>query len=882
MSALTFEHTLSHLRPTVGGPFSPTKTDPWWLWRSPSASLEGSGWKIHVSLSVKELQSRAKDLILNLNQLDILAFKHPSNLQAAQRINSGIPDASQVGKIFTIYPRPNGDLDALLERLRSWLGTGYGPALVSDIWADPEGRIGLRYGAYRCHVYLDQVGRVRPGIQLPDNHWAEDYRSTDGTQQPHAPKAPTTRTYAIPEIPWSAPFRIKENLFMPLARLSTSAKGHIILAIEARRPFSRVVIKTARRGISCTQDGLDAQDLLEREATTLKHLASQQAGTPTLASYARGPRESALAMLDLGGSPISYLPRPQRKIYFSRLLTAVHRLHSLGIAHRDLKPENVIVNDDQVSLIDFEIATFIDDREAPSAFTPGFCAPQDAAASHLGRDYHALGMTILQLVLDVPAISAPRCPRAQISLLTTCCEIAAADVLSILHSAHASDSAIDLASLAQYFSTPSARPSKKLSDGGFGASHRDPRSVKVWRRGIQIDAILALIKDARTDELGLFWENRKAGEELLSASLATGVAGIILSLLVFHRTLPHAHRPPIHTIHRAGQWLAAQDSTSKSGGLFTGHAGVAITLAILSRKCRDAALASAARRFLSSVVQGAFLDPDFHFGGAGMVFSAVRVSEILEDRDVMSTVLPIVTFLKRKARTENNITFWPSSNVLGPARAPNLSLAHGATGTAFALGMYGRIMNDVEAQQLASAALRGVFLHGRDSFGFQIRTALDDDRQSGPAHFWCRGLGGLLWAYLENFSGDEEDVRPAVDWMAIRIFACPPAGGVSLCHGLGGRIEILRMLSKFDRYRIRCAQSLSACQQSLLITCMRKDGYKAWPTEEADVFSNELWLGSLSASTSLGLIDSGHHAPLISLPNFRYLATNDVETSRAA
>ena len=88
------------------------------------------------------------------------------------------------------------------------------------------------------------------------------------------------------------------------------------------------------------------------------------------------------------------------------LARAIDHCHRRGIIHRDIKPENVIMQDDQVTLIDFSLA-LIDQQQAPSLFqatpqgyilgTPPYAAPEQLRnPSQIGAhaDLYSLGILL--------------------------------------------------------------------------------------------------------------------------------------------------------------------------------------------------------------------------------------------------------------------------------------------------------------------------------------------------------------------------------------------------------------------------------------------------------------------------------------------------------
>lgn len=80
---------------------------------------------------------------------------------------------------------------------------------------------------------------------------------------------------------------------------------------------------------------------------------------------------------------------------------AVHHAHSRLILHRDLKPANILVDQrGQVRLIDFGIASAIDESEAGGPLTLAYAAPEQLRGAPLSvpTDIFALGVVLSQLM----------------------------------------------------------------------------------------------------------------------------------------------------------------------------------------------------------------------------------------------------------------------------------------------------------------------------------------------------------------------------------------------------------------------------------------------------------------------------------------------------
>lgn len=109
-----------------------------------------------------------------------------------------------------------------------------------------------------------------------------------------------------------------------------------------------------------------------------------------------------------------YTTLPFQKIhYIKSLLLAGEIMEKAGVFHRDLKPENILIVNGDVCIGDFDFATK-EVKQSTVQGTPGYLPPE--LLSHpqgaefdlnlIKQDPYAMGMIILQLLLNKPLINA--------------------------------------------------------------------------------------------------------------------------------------------------------------------------------------------------------------------------------------------------------------------------------------------------------------------------------------------------------------------------------------------------------------------------------------------------------------------------------------------
>ncbi len=120
---------------------------------------------------------------------------------------------------------------------------------------------------------------------------------------------------------------------------------------------------------------------------------------------------------DLGGvlkaQPAGRLPVEQAIEYVRQACEALQYVHEQQIVHRDVKPQNLILGDDGVVLVDFGIATEVEDDTDPGTVgigTPKFMAPEVFAGGVVSprSDVFGLAATLWTLLVGKPPVYGER------------------------------------------------------------------------------------------------------------------------------------------------------------------------------------------------------------------------------------------------------------------------------------------------------------------------------------------------------------------------------------------------------------------------------------------------------------------------------------------
>ncbi|HVW39857.1 MAG TPA: class III lanthionine synthetase LanKC [Amycolatopsis sp.] len=375
--------------------------------------LPEQGWKIHVSgtpSNVDKVLAAVHHYCLNRT----VAFKHLRTRSMVLAHNSKYAAREASGKLATIYPKDEKELETVLRDLDAELGGEPGPYILSDLRYG-AGPLYVRYGGF-SEQWVEDGGRRVLAIRKPDGTLVPD-RRTPVFHLPdwlELPECLTTHLAARQAgDPQQFPYRVTSSLHF-------SNGGGVYVATH-KASGEEAVLKEARPHAGLDLDRRDAVARLHREHEVLQRLAGIP-GIPAARELFTVWEHHFLAMERVEGRPLgSWLARnypltrrdaDDRDLprYAERALALLARLdklvaavHERGIVFGDLHPMNVLIDDDdQVSLVDFELAFDVTGPGRPTLGAPGFKPPRDRTGFAI--DEYALAALKLWIFLPLNAM----------------------------------------------------------------------------------------------------------------------------------------------------------------------------------------------------------------------------------------------------------------------------------------------------------------------------------------------------------------------------------------------------------------------------------------------------------------------------------------------
>lgn len=320
----------------------------------------------------------------------------------------------------------------------------------------------------------------------------------------------------------------------------------------------------------------------------------------------------------------------------------------------------------------------------------------------------------------------------------------------------------------------------------------------------------AVWHEDRCTWIGAFPSEEATTSRSLGPELYSGTAGVALFLgelasvtgeTALARTARAALRQSFHTIDAV--------RPSERLGLFTGWSGIGYAATRMGRALNDEALVQSARALLGRLKLERPGDGsvDLMAGSAGAILALVELGDEGTEGWI-KLASRLAEDLLDRAVAEGETYSWRSFN---HAHEYNLTgLSHGAAGIGLALTELWAVTGEVRYQDAA----RRAFAYEERWFDERagnwpdlrgVRARRARPRQLPFSTFWCHGAAGIALARLRAFErlGDLrylQEGRRGLDtvreWLAQMLRA--GAANFSLCHGLAGNAEVLRIGAEVD------------------------------------------------------------------------------------
>ncbi|MGH8930816.1 MAG: class III lanthionine synthetase LanKC [Egibacteraceae bacterium] len=384
--------------------------DGWLIYQTADMQLPLQGWKIHVSAcmhNAEEILATVWDYCIARG----ISFKFLCGRHILYMANSKYAGRGGSGKLVTIYPVDEAELELVLKEVGELLEGQPGPYILSDLrWG--SGPLYVRYGGFAERYRLSEQGEWELAMEDPTGELVPDRREPTFKVPPWV----TLPDFLVPHLAARNSTTVTDLPYNIERALHFSNGGGLYLA-QDRRTGEQVVLREARPHAGLAADGTDAVTRLQHERAILERLAGLDVA-PGLRDYFMLGEHHFLVQDFVQGQPlnrafIERYPLIQRGIdqrvvaeYTAWALAVLREveqtiaaLHERGIVFGDLHVLNImLLPDDRVRLIDFEVAAHVREGGRPSLANPAFAAPPDRT----GFDIDRYALACLRLFMFLP------------------------------------------------------------------------------------------------------------------------------------------------------------------------------------------------------------------------------------------------------------------------------------------------------------------------------------------------------------------------------------------------------------------------------------------------------------------------------------------------
>jgi tRNA A-37 threonylcarbamoyl transferase component Bud32 len=384
--------------------------DDWLVYQPINAQLPLQGWKIHVSAcmhNAEEILTTVWDYCVPRS----ISFKFLRGRHILHMANSKYAGRGGSGKLVTIYPVDEAELELVLKEVGELLDGQPGPYILSDLrWG--SGPLYVRYGGFAERYLLSEQGKWELAMEDATGQLVPDRREPTFS----IPSWITLPDFLVPHLAARNSTTVTDLPYQIERALHFSNGGGLYLSRD-KRTGEQVVLREARPYAGLAADGADAVTRLQHERAILERLAGLDV-VPALRDYFTLGEHHFLVQDFVQGQPLNRAFTQRYPLGFGgtdekvaaeyttwalavhgEIERAVTALHERGVIFGDLHTHNIMVRPDgRVVLIDFEVATHVSEGRGPTLGNQGFAAPPDRT----GFDIDLYALACLRLFLFLP------------------------------------------------------------------------------------------------------------------------------------------------------------------------------------------------------------------------------------------------------------------------------------------------------------------------------------------------------------------------------------------------------------------------------------------------------------------------------------------------
>ncbi|HEY0734289.1 MAG TPA: lanthionine synthetase LanC family protein, partial [Herpetosiphonaceae bacterium] len=575
----------------------------------------------------------------------------------------------------------------------------------------------------------------------------------------------------------------------------------------------RCVLKRAARHAQLSRSGQDARDRLRHEAEVLALLAPN-ARVPRVFDLIEHAGDLILVLEDLPGEPLSgyvarlarrgcMLPESQVVRLGCALVALLQTIHDRGFVYRDLKPANVLLGgDDQVYLIDFELAHSLDSPLPPAGRgTTGYMSQQQASGAppSVADDVYSLGALLYCAATGAEPGFTPQ-PYAPLSrplhLLNPTLSPALSTIISrcLLPDPAARPSLHELATLLAAAGDSSGVT--QLAGSATPRPHATSDSVQFRHLARRLADSLCAAARWLPDGRGPVWDCALYhGAGIWSRDLYAGSAGTLLVLAVLVAEFRSAQDAALLREGISALLRAPRPAEAPLAGLYFGEGSIALATFAAGQALGDAELIAAAGERCHAVAGLPCHAPDLMTGASGRIRLHLLLWEATADPGQLAHAVAMGELLLSLAEPIDGGLCWTLPLDYGSLSGKRLlGYAHGAAGIGDALLDLFAATRDERFHTAAQAAARWIMAQAtpalNDGSGLIWPREPGGDPSGGS---WCHGAAGIGRFLLHLAAHGDVPERAAT--MAERAARMVGRGarwsGPTQCHGLAGNIGFL-------------------------------------------------------------------------------------------